>query len=116
MQQEESPLLVPAGLVRRYSPELEQSNDEEKGRSSPEPVSVTKENKLPEAPFYEHASLVLLFAIFGAGAMLPWFSLVAAYDYFHYLWPNFHWEFAMGLAYYYPNILTVTLSLWLAPK
>jgi len=46
--------------------------------------------------------------VLGIGALLPWNVFLTAFEYWTFVFPTFHsFEFAISLAYNYPNLIVI---------
>ena len=62
-----------------------------------------------------HLALII-FLLLGTGVLLPWNAFLTAYDYFAHYYPDFPFEFVLGLVYNYPNCACLFVAIWLGPK
>jgi equilibrative nucleoside transporter 1/2/3 len=57
-----------------------------------------------------------IFVMLGVGALFPFNAFISVPDYFHDIYPTFPWQFIVGLAYNYPSIAALLLSVKYGPR
>jgi equilibrative nucleoside transporter 1/2/3 len=53
----------------------------------------------------------LIFCLLGVGLLFPWNALLTAADYFATLYPNFAFSFALSLAFNWPSVIMLLLTI-----
>ncbi|KAL6046313.1 Equilibrative nucleoside transporter 1 [Balamuthia mandrillaris] len=69
-----------------------------------------------EAPKDKFFLCYLVFVLLGVGALFPWNAFLTAIDYFSDLYDDFPFAFALALAYNYPSVISLLLSIRFGPK
>jgi len=74
------------------------------------------ERDLGPEPEDKYNLVWIIFCILGVGILFPWNAFLSAYDYFHAEYPKYPIQFALSLAFNYPSIVLLFISVKFGPK